>query len=112
MRRFALTLLAVSTLAALTTPATAAEMTGKEVFDYYCTHCHGSADGPGTMQLSRTHGKDRGLLTQRTDLASDYVEYIVRHGLRSMPPFVPSDLTDAKLKALVAFLTRKPEERK
>ena len=83
-----------------------AEMTGKEVFDHYCTYCHGASDGPGTMQLKRTRGADKALLTERTDLAPDYVEYVVRHGLKSMPPFVPSDLTEAKLKALVAFLAR------
>jgi cytochrome c5 len=93
-------------LAGLTTPGLGAEMTGKEVFDHYCTHCHGAGDGPGTLQLSRTRGKDKAQLSQRTDLAPDYIEYIVRHGLRSMPPFTPSDLTEAKLKALVAFLTK------
>ncbi len=107
MKHIAFTSLVLSSaLASLTTPAAAAEMNGKEVFDHYCTYCHGSGEGPGTMQLSRTRGKDKGLLAQRTDLAPQYIQYVVRHGLRSMPPFVPSDLTDAKLKALVAFLTK------
>ena len=82
------------------------EPKGSEVFDHYCSHCHGTADAPGTVQLSRTRGKDKGLLTQRTDLAPDYIEYIVRHGLKSMPPFAPSDLDETKLKALIAFLTK------
>jgi hypothetical protein len=67
---------------------------------------HGTADGPGTMQLRRTRGADKALLTERTDLTSEYITFIVRHGLRSMPPFVPSDLTDTKLKALVGFLMK------
>jgi len=96
----------ICVLTGLTTPALSAEMTGKEVFEHYCSYCHGAADGPGTMQLRRTRGKDQALLTQRMDLRSDYVEYVVRHGLRSMPPFVPSDLTDARLKALAAFLAK------
>jgi mono/diheme cytochrome c family protein len=82
-------------------------MTGKEVFDHYCTYCHGANDGPGTMQLGRTRGKGQALLTERTNLSRDYIEYVVRHGLKSMPPFAPSDLTDAKLKALAAFLAKK-----
>ena len=82
-------------------------MTGKAVFDHYCTYCHGSSDGPGTMQLKRTRGQSQGLLAERTDLSPDYIEYVVRHGLKSMPPFAPSDLTDAKLKMLVAFLAKK-----
>jgi mono/diheme cytochrome c family protein len=96
----------MSTLACLATTVRAAEATGKEVFDHYCTYCHGSSDGPGTMQLRRTRGKDQALLTERTNLAPTYIEYVVRHGLRSMPPFVPSDLTEAKLQALVAFLAK------
>ena len=114
MRRIAFTVLVVSAaLAGMTSlPAAAAEMTGKEVFDHYCTHCHGTSDGPGTTQLSRTRGKDRALLTERKDLAADYIEYIVRHGLKAMPPFAPGDLPDARLKALVSFLTRQPAPRK
>ena len=106
MKSLVFTSLVVSAFIGVTTPAVGAELSGKEVFDHYCTYCHGSGDGPGTLQLSRTRGSDRGLLIQRTDLAPDYIEYIVRHGLRSMPAFVPSDLTDARLKALIAFLTK------
>jgi len=98
---------ALAALAVLATPAHAADMTGKEVFDHYCTYCHGANDGPGTMQLGRTRGKGQALLTERTNLSRDYIEYVVRHGLKSMPPFAPSDLTDAKLKALAAFLAKK-----
>ena len=106
MKNLAFTSLVVSAFIGVTTPAVGAELSGKEVFDHYCTFCHGSVDGPGTVQLSRTRGSDKGLLVQRTDLAPDYIEYIVRHGLRSMPAFVPSDLTDARLQALIAFLTK------
>jgi hypothetical protein len=54
----------------------------------------------------RARGKDQALLTARTNLRADYIESVVRHGLRSMPPFVPSDLTDMRLKALAAFLAK------
>jgi mono/diheme cytochrome c family protein len=93
-------------LSALTMPVVAADMTGREVFEHYCSYCHSSSDGPGTVQLKRTRGADKALLTERADLAPDYIEYVVRHGLKSMPPFAPSDLTEAKLKALVAFLAK------
>jgi len=96
----------VSALVALAIPATGAEMTGKEVFEHYCSACHGAADGPGTMQLARTRGKEQALLVERNNLTTDYIEFVVRHGLRSMPPFVPSDLTDARLQALAAFLAK------
>ena len=96
----------VSALVAFAMPAGAAEMTGKGVFDHYCAQCHGSSDGTGTLQLRRTRGNDRALLTERSDLTPDYIEYIVRHGLRSMPPFVPSDLTATQLAALEKFLAK------
>jgi len=104
MKHIALIPLLVLALADLANPAAGAEMTGKEVFDHYCTYCHGTADGPGTMQLRRTRGQDKALLTGRTDLTAEYIENVVRHGRRSMPPFVPSDLTEARLRALVEFL--------
>jgi mono/diheme cytochrome c family protein len=94
-------------LVVLATPARAADPSGKEVFDHYCTWCHGASDGPGTMQLSKSRGKQQALLTERSDLTRSYIEYVVRHGLKSMPPFAPSDLTDAKLEVLAAFLARK-----
>ena len=105
MKRTVFVSLLICALANLAIPASGAEMTGKEVFDHYCTYCHGAADGPGTMQLRRTRGQDKALLTGRTDLTAKYIEHVVRHGLRSMPPFVPSDLTEARLRALVGFLT-------
>jgi len=106
MKHVASMSIVVASLAGLGMSARAAEMTGREVFDHYCAQCHGSSDGPGTMQLRRTRGKDRALLTERTDLTPKYIEYVVRHGLRSMPPFAPSDLTAAKLEALAAFLAK------
>jgi len=106
MKHMAVVTLVGSAFAYLAMPATGAEMTGKEVFDHYCSYCHGSGDGPGTMQLGRSRGRDKALLTERTDLTPEYIKFIVRHGLRSMPPFVPSDLTDAKLKSLAGFLAK------
>jgi mono/diheme cytochrome c family protein len=112
MKRLVLLSIGVCALASMIRPVAAAEvavapMSGKQVFEHYCIQCHGPGDWPGTMQLARTRGKDRALLAERKDLAPDYVTAIVRHGLKSMPPFAPSDLTDAKLKALVEFLTKK-----
>jgi mono/diheme cytochrome c family protein len=106
MNHDALRSVLIPTLVALAIPATGAEMTGKEVFEHYCAACHGSADGPGTMQLARTRGKEQALLVERRNLTAEYIEYVVRHGLKAMPPFAPSDLTDARLQALAAFLAK------
>jgi len=86
--------------------AAAADSSGQEVFAHYCAACHGSADGTGTMQLARTRGPQRALLAERTDLTAQYIDYVVRHGLKAMPPFVPSDLDDGKLRALDSFLAK------
>jgi cytochrome c5 len=106
MKHIGFVSLLMAALSGVAMAADSAEMTGKEAFDHYCTYCHGADDGPGTMQLKRTRGKDLARLTERTNLSADYVQYVVRHGLRAMPPFVPSDLTDAQLKALAAFLAK------
>jgi mono/diheme cytochrome c family protein len=79
---------------------------GQEVFQRHCVHCHGpGSDAVGTLQLARTRGQDKALLTERKDLPPEYIRIVVRHGLRAMPAFVPSDLTDAQLEALTDFLT-------
>jgi (+)-pinoresinol hydroxylase len=105
MKQIALMLAGAWALAGTAHPASAAETSGKEVFDHYCVYCHGAGDRPATMQLKRTRGPDRALLQDRSDLAPAYIKLVVRHGLKSMPPFTPSDLTDAKLDALIRFLT-------
>lgn len=108
MKRIALLAAAASlALFAAARPASAAELTGQEVFDRHCVHCHGpSNEAVGTLQLARTRGQDKALLTERNDLPPEYIRMIVRQGLKAMPPFVPSDLNDAQLKALTEYLAR------
>ena len=98
-------------LLVMTAPRTgAAELTGQEIFDRHCVHCHGSSnEAVGTLQLARTRGTDKALLTERRDLPPEYIRIVIRHGLKAMPAFVPSDLTDAQLKALTDYLTRQQE---
>ncbi len=97
---------ASAALLAAAVPA-AADTAGKEVFDRHCVHCHGPGkEMAGTLQLARTRGADKALLTERDDLPAVYIEYVVRHGLKAMPPFVPSDLTDAQLQTLIDYLTK------
>lgn len=86
----------------------AADSAGEAVFQRHCVHCHGPGDEtPGTLQLRVTRGEQYALLAERDDLAPEYVEYVVRHGLRAMPAFVPADLTDEQLEQLKAYLTGK-----
>ena len=102
----------VSSVLLSVTPRTAsAELTGEQVFNRNCVQCHGdSNEAVGTLQLARTRGKDKALLTERKDLPAEYVRIVVRHGLRAMPPFAPSDLNDAQLQALTEFLTHRASD--
>ena len=46
------------------------------------------------------------LLENRNDLNAEYIRYIVRHGLNSMPAFVPPDVSGQQLDELVIYLTK------
>ena len=96
-------------------PERAALGRGKEVYDYWCATCHGPGLGlpgfgglPGTQQLEI---KYRGtnispLLEERTDLVPDFVKVIVRQGVSFMPQFRKTEISDAELDALAAYLAR------
>jgi (+)-pinoresinol hydroxylase len=85
------------------------EPRGYTEFQRACWVCHGSGPGkPGTRALRAKYaGKLPALLEQRTDLAPDYVKYVVRHGVTVMPPFRKTELSDADLDAIAAYLGRK-----
>jgi mono/diheme cytochrome c family protein len=88
---------------------------GKQVYDYWCGTCHGPGLGlpgfdglPGTQQLRI---KYRGtsispLLEERTDLVPEFVKAIVRQGVSFMPQFRKTEISDAELEALAAYLGR------
>ena len=104
-----LPVIAITMLSCAALPVLAQQPEGKAVFEHFCVHCHGdSGEAPGTLQLGRTRGADKRLLVGRKDLNAQYIEHVVRNGLRTMPPFVPSELTDAKLRALTAYLLGAP----
>jgi mono/diheme cytochrome c family protein len=79
---------------------------GQALFDLRCGICH-AAGGTGAFMLGRRLGTDNALLAQRTNLTADYVEYVVRRGINSMPVFTRVELTDAELALVVAYLTRR-----
>jgi mono/diheme cytochrome c family protein len=97
---------AIGLLAGLSANITAgAETSGEAIYNRECVQCHGPGlESTGTQQLARTRGEDKALLTERDDLEAAYIEYVVRHGLRAMPPFAPAGLTDDELAALTEYL--------
>ena len=82
---------------------------GYLAFQRACAVCHGSGPAkPGTRALRAKYaGKLPPLLEQRTDLQPEYVRYIVRHGVSVMPPFRKTELSDADLDAIAAYLARR-----
>ena len=81
---------------------------GDAVFQKWCAPCHGSgADRPGTVALQALyHGSKPAALEDRTDLSSEIIKTFVRHGVSIMAPFRKTEVSDADLAAVTAYLTR------
>jgi mono/diheme cytochrome c family protein len=81
---------------------------GKRVYDHWCSHCHDSGQGhPGTQGLQIKY-RDTGIpavLLERTDLTPPVIETFVRQGVLAMAPFRKTEITDAELAALAAYLS-------
>lgn len=85
---------------------------GKAKFDYACAPCHGMGRGddgramlPGTAALRlKYRGTIPAALEQRTDLTAATIGAFVRNGSGSMPPFRPTELTDAEIEDIAAYL--------
>jgi mono/diheme cytochrome c family protein len=90
----------------------ALEQRGKVVFNHWCYPCHkvlhpGDLPVAGTSSLQRRYqGSEPAALEQRTDLSAMYIRRIVRRGDKSMPPSRKTEISDADLDALAAYLTR------
>jgi (+)-pinoresinol hydroxylase len=73
-----------------------------------CAPCHAPGPGhPGTQALDALyHGTKPGALERRDDLTAPFIRMIVRQGVYSMPFFRKTEIDDAELTALAAYLTR------
>ena len=92
------------------TPAqSASKDQGHAVFLHWCAPCHGRTPYlPATAALTvKYKGKIPGALEDRKDLTAVAVKTFVRQGVFSMPPFRKTEISDAELDALAAYLTGK-----
>jgi len=82
---------------------------GKAVYEYWCAPCHAAGPGhPGTQSLQiKYNGTLPAVLIERTDLTPETIKTFVRQGILMMAPFRKTEITDAELDALAAYLTRK-----
>ncbi len=82
---------------------------GKEVYQYWCSNCHDEGPGyPGTTALAAKYRgtETPGLLEARTDLSLASIKYFVRRGVSMMPFFRKTEISDADLDALAAYLAQ------
>jgi (+)-pinoresinol hydroxylase len=105
-------------LGVLFAPALAAKddetlVKGKAVYDHWCYPCHGvGAAKAGTTVLQyRYKGEKPALLEQRTDLTPPVVKAFVRNGVGLMAKFRKTEITDAELDTLAAYVTRKDKSK-
>ena len=100
-------------LALAAVPALAAEpqsaVSGEAVYARWCGHCHSPGRGmPGTESLQVKYGgRIPAVLLERSDLSPQAVAQFVRSGVLSMPPFRKTEITDAELAAVAAYVARK-----
>ena len=83
---------------------------GRAVYEKWCAACHDPGIiHPGTHALMTkypTGSRASGAITQWTDLPASYVTFMVRHGMSVMPQFRKTEISDAQLAALAAYLSR------
>jgi mono/diheme cytochrome c family protein len=79
---------------------------GRQVFEYWCAPCHAPGPRhPGTQALEALYkGAKPAALEGRTDLVPSLTETFVRTGVSVMPPFRKTEISDADLAALAAYL--------
>ena len=77
-------------------------------YQNFCSQCHGEGVGkPGTLALADKYkGEKPALLEKRTDLTPEIVKIFVRNGISVMPFFRKTEISDADLDAIAAYLTR------
>jgi mono/diheme cytochrome c family protein len=102
-------------------PASAADR-GHLVFQKWCAGCHAPEYVPtpseaaglpaplrsplGTFKLRQRYGDTKpAVLEQRTDLTGQLITIFVRHGAGLMPAFRKTEVSDAELQNLIAYLS-------
>jgi mono/diheme cytochrome c family protein len=85
---------------------------GKAQFQHWCAPCHGRGPGddgrrmlPGTEALFvKYKGTQPGALEDRSNLPLEVLRVFVRRGAWSMPAFRKTEVSDAELAAIAAYI--------
>lgn len=96
-----------------TGPTAPALTEGRAVYGHWCAPCHAARPGlAGTRSLqAKYQGRVPAALEDRTDLTAPVIGLFVRNGVAWMPPFRPTEISDAELTQLAAYLTAPLSER-
>lgn len=103
---------AVLALAASATATEAPVATGRAVFQRVCAPCHAKGPGldgspmlPGAAALATRHqGAVSPFLEERADLSAEVIRLFVRQGSGTMPMFRKTEISDAQIAAVAAYL--------
>jgi mono/diheme cytochrome c family protein len=82
---------------------------GAAVFNNWCSVCHSKdiKNAPGTQSLQYKYaGKLPAALEDRRDLTANSIKFFVRKGVATMPFFRKTEIGDADLDALAAYLSQ------
>ncbi len=81
---------------------------GQAVYNHWCTPCHAAGPGhPGTQGLQiKYRGSVPAVLEERDDLTLPLLKTFVRQGVLSMAPFRKTEVTDADLEDIAAYLSK------
>lgn len=83
---------------------------GEAVYELWCAPCH-AADPrkhPGTAALQVLYqGEKPAVLTERRDLTPELIRTFVRNGVSIMPFFRETEISEADLDALGAWLSKR-----
>jgi len=81
---------------------------GQAVYHYWCAPCHAAGPGhPGTQSLEiKYSGSLPAVLEERKDLTPALVQTTVRQGILLMAPFRKTEISNADLEAIAAYLSK------
>lgn len=82
---------------------------GQKVYQHWCSPCHAPGAArkhPGTAALEILYrGEKPAVLEERLDLTPELVSFYVRNGVKIMPFFRKTEISDKELADLGAYLS-------
>ena len=83
---------------------------GRSVYDNWCSICHAPGEGATRILEERYQGALPAVVDERTNLTAELITARVRTWVApQMPPFRQSEVSDADLEAVIAYLKRNDE---